>query len=346
MRIEQLTFTRFLAALAIVVFHYGGEVAPFNREAIAPLFQKANVGVSYFFILSGFVMMVAYRQKTHISPAEYYRNRLARIYPVYLSGLLLVVLYNLLEGLPFECQDLFLGIGLLQAWVPESAMSLNVPGWSLSVEALFYLVFPLLFNLIYASKPGLWKVALPALLIFAGSQLFLHWFTHSAHYKGYPSESHNFIYYFPLVHLNEFLVGNLAGMLFVAQKEKAFRNYDGLLLALLVMLFFALKRRLGLNFHNGLLAPLLVPFILLLSLNRGFITTLFQNRILIFLGEISFGIYILQFPVFAFAGKWAANLHITSKPAVFWSALLLLIAVSAGSYHYFERPLRKWLRQR
>ena len=59
MRIEQLTFTRFLAATSIVIFHYGVKCYPFNNNEIAFIFKSADVGVSYFFILSGFVMLLA-----------------------------------------------------------------------------------------------------------------------------------------------------------------------------------------------------------------------------------------------------------------------------------------------
>ena len=44
MRIEQLTFTRFVAAISIVIFHYGKDVPPFNYLSF--LFQQANIGVS------------------------------------------------------------------------------------------------------------------------------------------------------------------------------------------------------------------------------------------------------------------------------------------------------------
>src|SRR6266481_3833483 len=92
MKIEQITFTRFLAAIAIVIFHFGRGIFPFNSEMISFLFAKAGVGVSYFFILSGFVMIIAYGKKSKISPLAYYKNRFARIYPVYLIAILLLLI--------------------------------------------------------------------------------------------------------------------------------------------------------------------------------------------------------------------------------------------------------------
>ena len=63
MRLEQLTFTRFLAAIAVVTFHYGRGSVLMDNETLGLFFHQALYGVSYFFILSGFVMMIAYSNK-------------------------------------------------------------------------------------------------------------------------------------------------------------------------------------------------------------------------------------------------------------------------------------------
>src|ERR1700754_1373119 len=102
MKLNQLTFTRFLAALAIVVYHAKASVWPFNMAGLYSVFSKANSGVSYFFILSGFVMIIAYgsREQDRIDAREYYVNRLARIYPVYLLALAMmaVVEFRILDA--------------------------------------------------------------------------------------------------------------------------------------------------------------------------------------------------------------------------------------------------------
>jgi peptidoglycan/LPS O-acetylase OafA/YrhL len=83
MRIEQLTFTRFIAAVSIVIFHFGSGRFPLNILYPQFIFKQANVSVSYFFILSGFVMIVAYHKNSNIDFIAYMKNRFARIYPVY-----------------------------------------------------------------------------------------------------------------------------------------------------------------------------------------------------------------------------------------------------------------------
>jgi peptidoglycan/LPS O-acetylase OafA/YrhL len=93
MRLDQLTFTRFIAAISIVVFHYGRNVFPFDMDGIKFLFRQANVGVSYFFILSGFIMVIAYGNRGKIEYVDYLKRRFARIYPVYFLAILALFTY-------------------------------------------------------------------------------------------------------------------------------------------------------------------------------------------------------------------------------------------------------------
>ena len=92
MRIEQLTFTRFIAAIAIVIFHFGKGIYPFGSGLLSTIINNANVAVSYFFTLSGFVMIIAYGASNKmINARKYYINRVAKIYPVYFLSLLLML---------------------------------------------------------------------------------------------------------------------------------------------------------------------------------------------------------------------------------------------------------------
>lgn len=93
MRIQQLTFTRFIAAFLIVAYHFGKIVYPFSIPVLKPLVDNLNVLVSYFFILSGFVLAVSTFQgmsegKT-IQLRTFLRPRLARLYPMFLFALIL-----------------------------------------------------------------------------------------------------------------------------------------------------------------------------------------------------------------------------------------------------------------
>ena len=149
MRLEQLTFTRFLAALSILIFHYGQGIEIFYNQYTTFIFEQANVGVSYFFILSGFVMIIAYGNKEKIIFWDFLKNRLARIYPIYFLAIILILISKLLKE---NTSDLILNLLMIQSWVPSKALTVNFPGWSLSVELFFYALFPFLLNYVYSKK--------------------------------------------------------------------------------------------------------------------------------------------------------------------------------------------------
>ena len=340
MRIEQLTITRFAVALSVVVFHFGKSVAPFSHEAINYLVLQANVGVSYFFILSGLVMIAAYGQKDRLQAGRYLQKRFARLYPVHLFAILLLLSFKLTFNGKIDYSGLFLNVALLQSWIPGYALSFNYPAWSLSTEFFFYASFPFLFNHFY-KKYSLRHITIGVLVVFVCSQLLFHGLFHTA-YDGKSIPFHDFIYYFPLMHLNEFLLGNLAG-LFLLRHQSRKGNYDLPILGLLLMVIVLLKFNFGLVYHNGLLAFFFVPLIVLIALNEGLLARISKSRICIFLGDISYGIYILQVPVFKWGNVlWPSRIAaLKGQPELlFFLNLFVLIVLSALSYTYFEKPLR------
>lgn len=344
--INQLTFTRFLAAVSIVIFHYGGEAIPFDGPIMKVLVENANIGVSYFFILSGFVMIIAYHSNnSRISYSKYYLNRFARIYPIYFLALASTTLLLFFHSGEFETKGFLLSLFLFQGWIPEYANCLNTPGWSLSVELLFYLLFPLIHNRLYRSLKFsyiVWSI----ILFWVVSQLVTNQLYYSDFYTGYPSESHSFIHYFPILHLNQFLIGNFIGLFYLKFNKKS--NYDLAIILLSLLLLFTILLKdflaLELNIHNGFMAIFFIPFIYLLALNQGRISNFFSNKYLIILGEISYGIYILQYPVYLVVYNLGESVNLNAS-LLFYTYMCVLIFISYFVYKYVEIPVRFYLKQ-
>lgn len=340
MRIEQLTFTRFIAAILIVIFHYGKNVNLFYNQYTSFIFNQANVGVSYFFVLSGFVMIIAYGNKKKINFFNYLKNRLARIYPVYLLAIIIILSLNLFKNI--NIYDLFLNIFMLQSWVPEKALTLNFPGWSLSVELFFYVSFPILYNLFYSNK-SLKKITLWIVVFWLVSQIFYHLIINEKiQFFCYSIKD---IKYYPLMHFNEFLVGNLAGLFFIKKLKNKTKNYIFFIISTLIVLLFLLKNKIGLNYHNGILSVIFIPLIILLSLSNDKLTRLISKKFFVFLGEISFGIYILQVPVWLIFSDYRMNKYFgldkeTNFTESFLIRTIILIIFSSLSYLFFEKPIR------
>lgn len=199
MNIPQLTFVRFLAAFLILLFHFAKEnVFPFNIAIINDIVRKGSFGVSFFFFLSGFIMIIAYFKYDKLKVKEYYINRFARIYPVYLLSILLYLcVWYVVKG-NLNILDSLISILMIQSWIPGKELILNTPAWSLGVELFFYLLFPLIF---YVYKKASYKfITIVVFVFFILSQIFLNYFI--------SDENSQFLLYNPIFHLNTFLVGN------------------------------------------------------------------------------------------------------------------------------------------
>ncbi|WP_458116719.1 acyltransferase family protein [Arthrobacter sp. D2-10] len=142
LRLDRLTSLRLFAALAVFGFHATAFFDGPTREVLDFIFGQGRSGVTFFFILSGFVL--AWSARPGDRARAFYRRRFARIYPVYIVTLgFAATLWALRD--PSALLRGPLTPFLLQAWVPDSStyFAINVPAWSLSVEAFFYLLFPL-----------------------------------------------------------------------------------------------------------------------------------------------------------------------------------------------------------
>jgi peptidoglycan/LPS O-acetylase OafA/YrhL len=337
LKIEQLTFTRFFAAVCIVIFHFVTNVSPLQFDTLQAFFSNANVFVNYFFILSGFVMVVAYGGAglQRIGYTTYYLNRFARIYPLYILSLAAVVVITWHQS---KIIDVVLQLTLLHAWVPGHAMKLNAPGWSLSAEAFFYLAFPVLFNHLY--KRWSFKAVVAIIALFSISCLTPYLLKNSSFFKELPETSQDIIHYIPLGRFSEFLAGNILGLLFLKVPEKHFGNYDLLVLAAFIFICICLT--------NGIWTPfvsaLFLVFILALSLTRGGVTQrVLSSKPLVFLGEISYGIYILQVPVSMAVHHFVKKLPI-SKTVELIIIVIFLMITSAATYYLIEQPIKQRIR--
>jgi len=354
LRIDQLTFTRFVAAMTVVFFHFGGNISYLNREPWSALLRAGNISVSYFFTLSGFIMAIAYYslENGKLDKARYAVARFARIYPIYLIGLLLMVPLVMYSGNNGK-KTLLLNLGLLQAWFPGYAMTFNSPSWSLSVEMFFYVVFPFLLIVLAKRSP---KFLLGSTGVFWLASQILHIYLLKHYYVPYPAPEHEFVYYYPLLHLNAFVLGMVIGMIFKRYRQRIELSprviFWGVLLSfgaicLSIMYWHEITAWLGLPIAltNGVLSPLFGVFIVFLSLDTSIISRIMRHKVLVLLGEASYGMYILQEPIsqiyyyrFAVQTSWPNAVH-------FYVLMGLLIAIPILTLKWMENPARFWLRK-
>ncbi len=170
--LKALTGLRCFAAINIVLFHFSNPQwfnfdfyfpAPFTARTIhvpvlfAPVVNAGFISVSYFILLSGFVLGYNYNARARngeLDRKRFWEARFTRIYPIYFLSLVLS-LGNLKAEYATHTHVLFwTGVVLtplmLQGWIPAVATFLNTPAWTMSAEAFYYVIFPWLAR---AKKP-------------------------------------------------------------------------------------------------------------------------------------------------------------------------------------------------
>ncbi len=335
-KIDALTATRGFAALMVVIFHFGTQVYPIS--IFENFFTAGNIAVSYFFVLSGFVMYYTYAEK-EIAYKEYLKRRIARIYPIYVFALLLTILPSLYnhftKGVTMEhgfMVKLLLHLSFLQSYIPGYVLTLNGPGWSLSVEMLFYLLFPIVVAYSVTRKAGFIRFVILFWVLSQAVHLALLKTVHNSPF----SKWHDLIFYNPILHLNQFLVGMAGAMVFVKGNFKTGRLQSLFWFVVIVLLINYFPR--SISIHNGLLAPTFLLFILSLAARQP---KWLCSKPLVFLGEVSYGIYILQIPVYYYVSVVNAHKLDLNGIAFFSIYVFTLIVVSSLSYYLIEQPLRK-----
>lgn len=367
--LNSLTSLRFFAAFHVVLLH------AYDQFATAAIWQLPNgalefvksgaVAVSVFFILSGFILAYNYLDhdfRNRHTIRSFWVARLARIYPVYVVGLLLAAPKFLSDSLTSaspinSVMTAGAALTLTQAWIPDFALAWNGPGWSLSAEAFFYLLFPAAAmvvsrvrnrGVLLLAMVACWIVALipPAL----ASALEL------------PSSSWSQFFKFnPAIRLSEFLLGVCLGKFFLLQKAQGGvtpSRAATLLLVVVAMLVTALCHRSQwpkLMLHNGLLDPLFALLILSLAwLGAGanVFNRALSGRGLLLLGQASYALYILHIPIKGLL--WAATKHFmpTALTDPFLSSLLFLVyvvlsvGVAVATFRLIEEPARRFIKER
>lgn len=333
---------RFVAAIAVVLYHQQLDYGFLNN-----FFTYSCDFVNFFFVLSGFVMVVAYKKflvkNEEIPKWMFWKKRIQRIFPSYFIAFMLVLLFHyfikntftsVTIKFPFE-------FAMVQSWIYGN--SLNYPAWSVSCEIFFYLLFPYYIHRVFKQK-------IKYLIILSFSTLAISIFI--LHYCNTLQQPSHHILVFsglinnhPVFRMAVFLLGNIGGIVYCFYPNIGARfskNTHTFLLcsSIIIILVFYLLPKNSTLLAGGLLAPIYIIFILsLCNVGEKFNTAL-SNRYFLILGEISYSVYILQYPVFLFF-EYLFLPIVSLKILLLY--LLVLIFISWVTFILVERPLRNRL---
>jgi peptidoglycan/LPS O-acetylase OafA/YrhL len=351
-RLDQLTFTRFLAVFLVLVYHgsAGIYIRPIKFFPISALLYSAPTAVSYLYVLSGFVMsLVYYRPQERFDVRGYWSARFVRIYPLYIISFLLVCLYYFEYMARIEVRKILANVFLLQAWFPDYAQSFNYASWSLTVEFFFYSLLP--FFTMWAYHQSMRKLIWVSIGLWGLSQ--------SVHYflwmRLYPGQEH-FIVYFPIFHLNSFILGVVGGIWFLRESSahvvKPLVNFlllgGSIIFVCLFIIAGAVSPRIphDLQPMAGLLSPFFVLIIVTLALDKSRLSGILNHPWLVLLGETAYALYILEVPIRWFYERALETFSLGNPRHVLeMSSLPLLISVGLLAHLYVDQPLRRGLKK-
>ncbi len=293
------------------------------------------------------------------SKRQYYIARLARVYPVYIFGLLLGVggalSTSTSDVTPVHLSPVIVAISTLtltQAWLPWFHFVWNGPSWSLSAEAVFYLLFPFMCSDI--GRLPLERLGRLLLLCAGVTQVVPLTYMVIEPDRGLSAAVPFWLdaaLFNPLVHLPTFLFGMLLARLYVLRRSNTIsQHHAGLALVAVGATIAALilsNQLPGMMVRDGLFVPVFGLLIYALAWNSGCIATFLSYRSIILLGEASYALYILHWPLH----YWLCRIIGTSESQVqgstpfFLTYLALLTGCSIFALYLIEKPARSAIRR-
>jgi len=362
--IPALTSLRFFAALMVFDFHLNAMRIHTATGLAYELQMVGYVGVTLFFVLSGFILVYVHADR-EMKPRVFYRERFARIYPAYFFSLFLTAPTFFYVCIALKSWDIpfyawfkyhVLACALLvptltQSWIPRAALAWNAPAWSLSVEAFFYLLFPFL---------------MPRLLRWRNRKLLtaalVCWIVSVILSLAYPivkpdgiahvtDDSANLFWlnllkFNPLVRFPEFVLGACCGVLYRRgrfNRQWATRFILGGLAAFFAVVFVSWRIPYPV-LHDGMLAPAFAAIILGLAMRPAW-TSWMNFGPLVLLGNASYSLYLLHSAILGmfFMPKGELKHYGPLGTAI---GYLVPIIVAILVYRFIEEPLRRKLRPR
>ncbi|MEU9479788.1 acyltransferase [Streptomyces sp. NPDC048191] len=338
--LPSLTGLRWMAALLVFGLHVNnfGYFSGTGGRLVYWGFGAGATGVSFFFVLSGFVLTWSARPRDRA--LAFWRRRIARIYPVHLVtlALALVMAYTLEHQSRPTAKQAMSNVLLLHSWWRPWWQTLNPVSWSLACEAFFYAAFPLLILLLRRlgarGSVALGAVSVAAVVVLAWADAH-HWWTYA-------------LYSFPAARMPEFVLGAVTARLVLLGRWRGPGLEASLALAI-IGYFLVPQVTPGYSATVCTIAgfTLLIPAAAVADVQG--LPSLWRRRRLVRLGELSFAFYMIHLLVLRSATQLLGtkpHFGLMAGVAVTTTAFAVSLGLSWILYEVVERPARRLLLRR
>ncbi|MFE2287548.1 acyltransferase family protein [Streptomyces sp. NPDC059443] len=350
-RLLSLTGMRWAAALLVFCFHVTVETGFFgearDKETLARLFGGGASGVSFFFVLSGFVL--TWSARSHDSKVAFWRRRFARIYPSHFVMFLAAVAYLMWTGAELSGRVAAANLTLTQSWAvlgPDYWYGYNGVSWSLSVEFFFYFTFPFIVPVIVRmGVRGWWAIV----VVCTGLVVAMPYLMEPVAEKTGIRELY-FVYLCPPVRLLEFAVGIALALLV---KSGRWHGPNMTLSSVVFLAGLLLNKTIAAETSQWLVAGAAVGVIgcvlMIPAAARADIrgtASIWRHPRMVWLGEVSFCFYlvhelVLYSTVYLFHG--APRLRTVQATALMFACFSVALILAVLVHELVEKPFVKRL---
>jgi peptidoglycan/LPS O-acetylase OafA/YrhL len=331
-RIFGIDALRAYAALYVMVFHtyfLGGVYI--HEGKIRDLIIHGDIGVPIFFVISGFSITYSIFKKEFFKNLElrnFFIRRFFRIVPLFYLAFVLNITLSIVGGQGVKIYDSILTLSFLFPFIGGHQESLVMAGWSLGIEMVFYLLFPLLFLLLRINKQMF---------------IFLLFLTLVIHFlASFEKDNSHLNFAFQAMF---FLLGMLM-CFYRSAIQKLFSHGMLQIISLVAILFGVIILILGMCVFKN------YPFVfikfsgivLLVSGTLFYRGKLLVNKINNFLGDLSYSIYLMHPLVILFLVKLGLNVLIYEYfPNYGFLVFILIVGISVIgvsflTYNFIEKP--------
>lgn len=330
-----LTCLRGLAALWVVLYHIAGRLEEHVSQQILLLISQGYLAVDFFFILSGFVLAMNYQRKFEngfniADFVNFIKKRVARIYPLHIIMLLAFLSFPLVflifdrEFSFSERYDIFglvLSIFLMNSWF-GTALYWNVPSWSISTEMLAYLLFPM-FVILFAKLKTVVKILASVLTLFFF--IWLIFYVFNARNLGDAIPQLGWVRC-----VLEFCIGM---QIFNLLSNKSYNDKYFLFTILFSLILSVFLVSMGEKNYSYM--PLILSASLIIFIKVELSFSFRRPRILYWLGEISYSVYLSHFFI-----RDVMKLFVSEHSTPVWwifTYLIITLATSSFLYEFVEK---------
>ncbi len=364
---EILDGLRGVAAVMVVIFHILETFS--GGDHLKQIINHGYLAVDFFYVLSGFVIGYAYDDRWgKMSLGEFFKRRLIRLHPMIIFGMMVGA-----AAFYFQACELWPGISEVPVWkmllvmligftlIPlplsmdirgwQEMYPLNGPAWSLFYEYIA--------NILYALFIRKLSNQMLSLLVFIAAGVLIHFAVTNAHgdlIGGWSLEPTQL-----RTGISRLLYPFFAGLLLSRIAKLTYVKHAFFWCSLLLVVVFSIPRIGGAEhlWMNGLYDSLCViiafPFIVYVGAS-GELKGRLSSKLCKFLGNISYPLYIVHYPLIYLYMAWVVNhktmLEQASPQAIIkitFVSLVVFIAsilVAFAGLKLFDVPLRKWLTKR